>query len=101
MALAQLNPLYMSPNAEEGHNECEKFFPEGYADTVEEEDMDFAAVSVLSTVYEKETEEATQKESGIEGEPVEEQTEEEISEITEEAPEVEKDIEINPAEEIK
>lgn len=48
LALAQLSPLYMSPNAEEGKRECEQFFPEGYAETLEEEDMGFETLSMLS-----------------------------------------------------
>lgn len=37
LAFAQINPLYMSPNAKEGKIECAKFFPEGY-DTEDEEE---------------------------------------------------------------
>ncbi|XP_050307499.1 uncharacterized protein LOC126744182 [Anthonomus grandis grandis] len=37
-ALAQLEPLYMSPNAKEGKSECEKFFPEDYDEGESEEE---------------------------------------------------------------
>uniref|UniRef100_A0AAR5PRI3 DUF4746 domain-containing protein n=1 Tax=Dendroctonus ponderosae TaxID=77166 RepID=A0AAR5PRI3_DENPD len=39
-AFAQLEPLYMSPNSNEGKIECEKFFPEDYnaGETEEEEE---------------------------------------------------------------
>ncbi|XP_030752430.1 uncharacterized protein LOC115879656 isoform X3 [Sitophilus oryzae] len=37
-AFAQLDPIYMSPNVKEGKAECERFFPEGYEDEIEEDD---------------------------------------------------------------
>lgn len=32
LSLAQLGPVYVSPNAEIGEVECKKFFPPGYLD---------------------------------------------------------------------
>lgn len=53
----------MSPNIEEGKMECERFFPENYADTLDEEDMNFEPTSVQSRSSENETEELTQNEA--------------------------------------
>lgn len=53
LALAQLNPIYISPNTEEGKRECEKFFPEEYAQTLDEEDMVFEILSTHSEISKK------------------------------------------------
>lgn len=63
LALAQLEPIYMSPNTEEGKVECERFFPENYADTLDEDDMNFEPTSAQSRSSENETEELTQNEA--------------------------------------
>lgn len=62
----------MSPNVEEGKIECEKFFPEDYAETLDEEDMNFENISIKSVTSGKEVEEQTQEELVTEDENVQE-----------------------------
>lgn len=58
LALAQLGPMYISPNIEEGKRECEQFFPEDYAMTLDEEDWEFEILSVQTNNLEKDQQEA-------------------------------------------
>lgn len=44
LAFAQLGPTYMSPNAEEGRRECELFFSDDYAESLNEEDLGFEGI---------------------------------------------------------
>lgn len=73
----------MSPNAEEGKRECEMFFPEDYAEMLDEEDMNFETLSTLSMNLEKGVEEQTQEEVVSEDEKPEEESES-INEVIDE-----------------
>ncbi|CAH2006729.1 unnamed protein product [Acanthoscelides obtectus] len=74
-ALAQLTPIYMSPNAEEGERECQLFFPEGYADDLNEEDFAYDELDSLTVQEEESIEEGELM--NVEGDLVDE---EEVSE---------------------
>ncbi|KAG5889777.1 hypothetical protein JTB14_036393 [Gonioctena quinquepunctata] len=41
LALAQLKPLYMSSNTDDGSRECQIFFPDDYAESLGKEDLQF------------------------------------------------------------
>ncbi|KAJ8920579.1 hypothetical protein NQ315_004718 [Exocentrus adspersus] len=71
---AQLGPLYISPNAVEGKRECLLFFPDDYADSVDEDEIEFEVVA--------EEQEEEQQEEEVSDE--EEEEEEEGSEDEEE-----------------
>ncbi|VEN34978.1 unnamed protein product [Callosobruchus maculatus] len=74
-ALAQLNPVYMSPNAEEGERECQIFFPENYADDLNEEDFVYEPLDAMITQEEESIEEGELM--NIEGDAVDEEEESE------------------------
>lgn len=40
LALAQLSPAYMSANSTEGKNDCEKYFPDEYPVSEDEEEVE-------------------------------------------------------------
>lgn len=87
LALAQLGPLYMSPNTEEGFRECQIFFPEDYAESLTEEDMNLEEMSMIEQVEEEE-EEDEEEEEGEEEDEEGEDEEEEGEEGEEDADEV-------------
>lgn len=85
----------MSPNPEEGKIECDKFFPEDYAETVDEEDMNFGDLSVHSALGNEIEEEAqeelvtedgnTQGEGNVES-PDEDPDKENVADVAPDAP---------------
>lgn len=60
----------MSPNPEEGKIECDKFFPDDYAETLDEEDMNFGNLSAHSVTSGNEMEEQTEEEFVTEDENI-------------------------------
>ncbi|XP_074042871.1 uncharacterized protein [Leptinotarsa decemlineata] len=93
LALAQLGPLYMSPNVDEGERECQIFFPDDYAESLDEEDLQFEEVDQEESQLEEpepEPAEFEEAEDKTEGE-AEEATEEEGDKTEEEGEEEDDD----------